>query len=1136
MSGSKLKEEGLDLKSEVTNNTQDLPINQASSLKTNMLLSVQYEKVHIPRTINYPEMDKLLKDKHVKCSISGQMSDKPLLGKSENVQGCAIGNGILAMQDGIKSSIDEGCDQNSRTMYSGLEISTHGFDNRGLWSIESSSCLDDVPNSVGKMTSVTSPTHGRRQKRKMEMVAMSDPSEDLYTIASLDSQLSDEMFKGEQTNGSSQLKIPNVRLLDTFGCVSRPETKQVKRSSAISQNAVDEWEQKNKDMVLRPETSDQSNENKKMHDFDSEHSSSSLDNYDDANDFNWDPQKEFIKFLWDNLDDQDQKNAEVSAHIVRKQRASIDTGTDYTNDLCMNFIQKTGQHDHRDPSIYIMPQEKDLGTTQVVRCRKYYKEHVKCVNTCINGKREGTEHTSTGCELSVLKEELLESGSNVKPLFSPCTNCDITCKDRTLLHRHIRQHGEPVNQAQTLSLICRECGWSCHRSASLLQHRSIHKEKQHILIEELKEIVSPKVLNAENNTTTLTDPRNPGNVSKYWSFGNSEIIESNNQLPSPGQHCLSTSSSLFQELENSPSKGKGSSSNLERMPDLIGTEKALQNHNKGLKPRLHTSVNMLVSQNTNEQASHDYRSDAQERRTDSSAFFFDCNDHCNKIINSNECENYEQQNEDGSCHTSDEAFLPQLMGIMDSTSQWQADIKDDPNISGKLLNIKKPETNSSLSKNITTQLHDMEVHDGSLHLPVCQNSLQKEELNNLSVKDSQNPVAENLKINGDVGQVRRKEVSSMSEPQSDSDFRKKPCPAMFETGVRFSDHTRGHLQRIGMTTHEQHVIPSQEITFLDMQNTRGMITSVPAGSKKTSEQMDEVHTESPAEVTCPLCGVRFDTKKGLSNHVRGHLKRLGKAYSTATFRSPLDILKQLMSNRKEFQKTLQAFHKRQITSKTYSRKDPFFLSIESFTENDQNCCEVLAEGAKNKQFEVTDSEKSPPSSDLIGMLKKRKAHQVKNLNHTTRKALSLPLQQTDSLSEKSHLNGKVCEHCNAAFHSGISLSNHLRAYEKRKRAALRYGTTYDCKQRKQRSGSKKKIFPLPYTTEKIYRLTCRFCDLVFQGPLSVQEDWIKHLQRHIINTSVPHTGVCMVEVTSLPMGPVSERRTEASLFLTEVLT
>uniref|UniRef100_A0AAQ6IR91 Wiz C-terminal zinc finger domain-containing protein n=1 Tax=Anabas testudineus TaxID=64144 RepID=A0AAQ6IR91_ANATE len=80
---------------------------------------------------------------------------------------------------------------------------------------------------------------------------------------------------------------------------------------------------------------------------------------------------------------------------------------------------------------------------------------------------------------------------------------------------------------------------------------------------------------------------------------------------------------------------------------------------------------------------------------------------------------------------------------------------------------------------------------------------------------------------------------------------------------------------------------------------------------------------------------------------------------------------------------------------------------------------------------------------------------------------------------------------------------------------------FDCKARRQRSrpGPKKKTLPLPQTPEEMYRLTCRFCDLVFQGPLSVQEDWIKHLQRHIMNTGVPHTGLGMVEVTSLPTGP-----------------
>uniref|UniRef100_A0A4W4GMK1 C2H2-type domain-containing protein n=1 Tax=Electrophorus electricus TaxID=8005 RepID=A0A4W4GMK1_ELEEL len=41
--------------------------------------------------------------------------------------------------------------------------------------------------------------------------------------------------------------------------------------------------------------------------------------------------------------------------------------------------------------------------------------------------------------------------------------------------------------------------------------------------------------------------------------------------------------------------------------------------------------------------------------------------------------------------------------------------------------------------------------------------------------------------------------------------------------------------------------------------------------------------------------------------------------------------------------------------------------------------------------------------------------------------------------------------------------------------------------------------PLVKLVGKIYSLKCRFCDVEFHGPLSVQEDWIRHLQQHILN-------------------------------------
>ncbi|XP_010127730.1 PREDICTED: zinc finger protein 644 isoform X2 [Chlamydotis macqueenii] len=163
------------------------------------------------------------------------------------------------------------------------------------------------------------------------------------------------------------------------------------------------------------------------------------------------------------------------------------------------------------------------------------------------------------------------------------------------------------------------------------------------------------------------------------------------------------------------------------------------------------------------------------------------------------------------------------------------------------------------------------------------------------------------------------------------------------------------------------------------------------------------------------------------------------------------------------------------------------------------------------------------------------------------------------------LEKKSCPYCPATFETGVGLSNHVRghlhraglSYEARhvvspeqiatsdkmqhfKRTGTgtpvkRVRKALDCKQKKSRSrsGSKKKMLPLPHSADEVYILRCRFCGLVFRGPLSVQEDWIKHLQRHIVNANLPRTGAGMVEVTSLLKKPTSITETSFSLLMAE---
>ncbi|XP_023833167.1 zinc finger protein 644 [Salvelinus sp. IW2-2015] len=380
------------------------------------------------------------------------------------------------------------------------------------------------------------------------------------------------------------------------------------------------------------------------------------------------------------------------------------------------------------------------------------------------------------------------------------------------------------------------------------------------------------------------------------------------------------------------------------------------------------------------------------------------------------------------------------------------------------------------------------------------------------------------------------------------------CPAEFESGVGLSNHVRGHLHRVGLNYNARHVVSREQVASQD----RKPRIRRKMGAIRLKKEPKFGSEGAPVRGhSCPLCGDSFDNKTGLSNHVRGHLKRLGKTIATKS-KSPMLLLRELMRDKREFQRALQILGKKRIPS--HSRIASKQVTSNHLTPPKRNPIQNLYNNAKplvpmyslsgetldKKQAETKLEVKGSLSSALIGILKKRKCQEDSKLrtsSQTARSALAVSSASeysrgaqvnstlSNSTSEKGEFNRKVCVHCNATFHSGVSLSNHLRAYAKRKSTALLEGTTYDCKQRRQRSrpGSKKKMSPtMPHAPEEMYRLTCRFCDLVFQGPLSVQEDWIKHLQRHIMNASVPHTGAGMREVTSLPRDPsypTSDRQT-----------
>ncbi|XP_062412241.1 zinc finger protein 644 [Sardina pilchardus] len=421
------------------------------------------------------------------------------------------------------------------------------------------------------------------------------------------------------------------------------------------------------------------------------------------------------------------------------------------------------------------------------------------------------------------------------------------------------------------------------------------------------------------------------------------------------------------------------------------------------------------------------------------------------------------------------------------------------------------------------------------------------------------------------------------------------CPAVFESGVGLSNHVRGHLHRVGLSYDARHMVSPEQVASQDRQPR--IRRKAPSTLSRRLKKAAVDKPESQTEHTCPLCWGWFDTRTGLSNHVRGHLKRIGRGLGPggpgSSSRSPLCILNELLRDETEHRSLLALLgrrpsHSRPFVSQKFASSDGLFLTPTGVPVKVQHSraarvgagapaeCdgggggepksrlwsgdEAAAEGKKKEkkleeeEIRVEDHRGggAVPSSTLVELLRRRKQEREQEMRegqqqqqqqqqvHGVRRPLpSSPARESGARlaalkpdpcwSQGKTDVKKVCIHCNTTFHSAVSLSNHLRAYARRKRAALLEGTTYDCKQKKPRSrpGPKKKMFSLPHTPEEIYRLTCRFCDLVFQGPLSVQEDWIKHLQRHLMHTSVPHTGAAMVEVTAvckeLPPPPPPER-------------
>ncbi|XP_009332062.1 PREDICTED: zinc finger protein 644 [Pygoscelis adeliae] len=816
--------------------------------------------------------------------------------------------------------------------------------------------------------------------------------------------------------------------------------------------------------------------------------------------------------------------------------------------------------------------------------------------------------------------------STDEPSFYPCTKCNVNFREKKHLHRHMMYHLDGNSHFRHLNVprpyACRECGRTFRDRNSLLKHMIIHQERRQKLMEEIREL---KELQDEGRSARLQCPqcvfgtncpktfvqhaKTHEKDKRYYCCEECNFMAvTENELEchrgiahGAVVKCSIIGSDMSQRKTQKKaslkdpylgSSKKSSTYMCKMCPFTTSARSILKKHMEYLHPAscidpFGSHLRLEKRKGTIIEESLDFGSRTKQLIKQSSTF------PKNSVLKQDVKRSFgstSQSSNFAKLHKRPYRIQKARKSISQSSKLNSAEKKDSYETEDE-----SSWDNVELCDYTTQSVEDesySDINQEHVNLfPIFKGKMEDHEAGDKSsLSYEQNDGfyfeyyedAEGSNFLHDLHDPQNLENVGSALPKHNSVFHwtdlsleKKSCPycpATFETGVGLSNHVRGHLHRAGLSYEARHVVSPEQIATSDkMQHFKRTGTGAPV--KRVRKAIEKSETSS--EHTCQLCGGWFDTKIGLSNHVRGHLKRLGKTKWDA-HKSPICVLNEMMQNEEKYEKILKALNSRRIIPRPFVAQK--FASNDDFLSQNVIPLEAYHNGLKTEDTSVSASEeeglsflnecdetkavlhdeRKNQSLTLIELLKNKRLGEERNPdtssqkihNQTARKRFVqkcvLPLNEDSPLMyqpQKMDLTMqsgmpvklRTCVHCNTTFTSAVSLSNHLRAYARKKSAGLLTGTALDCKQKKSRSrsGSKKKMLPLPHSADEVYILRCRFCGLVFRGPLSVQEDWIKHLQRHIVNANLPRTGAGMVEVTSLLKKPASITETSFSLLMAE---
>ncbi|XP_063787727.1 protein Wiz isoform X2 [Pseudophryne corroboree] len=207
------------------------------------------------------------------------------------------------------------------------------------------------------------------------------------------------------------------------------------------------------------------------------------------------------------------------------------------------------------------------------------------------------------------------------------------------------------------------------------------------------------------------------------------------------------------------------------------------------------------------------------------------------------------------------------------------------------------------------------------------------------------------------------------------------------------------------------------------------------------------------EACCELCGLYFENRKALASHARAHLRQFGVT-EWCVNGSPIETLREWMKQRPQ--------------------KAGAYLSYiqggRPYTKKFKRASHTPKPGAPERESPAVTPGKvveTDRPAGAQGTLPEKPAEaQGLKTERRPSKPTEVPLSRDDAVSET------------------LPKSEEPRPPP--------------------RARPVPSLVPRPPQTSlvkfvgNIYTLKCRFCDIQFQGPLSIQEQWVRHLQHHIL--------------------------------------